>query len=132
MKRIIKFLICRLLPFFSVKNLFIQKKPDFRGGNLFFIAAKESEPTNANSDDVLKSQLNNLQKHARTQAIETITNLYSGLIQPSGVHMRTFVCGNRSPVLQTIALKFSENFLSKMQEDSSIDEAIYWESITGP
>ena len=132
MKRIFKFLVYRVFALFSVKNLFVQKKPDFKKANLFYIAPQESEPTPAIIDDVFNGQLIKLQKDARVQAVETITKLYSGIIEQSGVRMRTLVCGNRSPVLQTIQPKFSEKFPSKARENTSIDEAIYWESITGP
>jgi hypothetical protein len=131
MKRIFNFLIYRVFAFFSVKNLLVQKKPNFKKANLYFIAPQESEPTPAGIDDVFKDQLIKLQKDARMQAVETIANLYSGIIEPSRVRMRTLVCGSRSPVLRTIRPKFCEKFPSHAQENPSIDEAIYWESITG-
>ena len=128
MKRLLNYLICKLLPFFVKGDLSITKKLESAQGNLFRIAAVEPEtPTKRNGEQVEK-QIIKLQESARNEAIKNIQALSSMLKTHESSDIKIMVSGNRADILRPIQAEFGEYFTKSDRIPFKIDEALYWET----
>jgi hypothetical protein len=128
MKKIIRILVCKLLPFFSSRKLAIKQKRGPKDGDLYFATTVEPQ-FKVNGDCVsLGKRLRNLQKESRKKAFQNMIELSDHLTAEQLIEVKLLVTANRSDVLQPVRKKFAKYFINLSQSPHRINEAIYWES----